>query len=207
MSDTITNNADLQLPRCDSAREGFRTEETHWGYIVRSTSETGHGLILAQSLSLLTGAALLAAAIGMWLIPGMMFGTDALMMRLFASIVFVAASALLLWYSSRGTISEIQIDNNRGEIREVIRNHTGKMSLLACYSFDSIGGVFLEPTGSKDAASLVLRYRNSSEKVEVASGSQVELVSLRDRISRDVILGTTAKAQRQAEIDALKFAA
>lgn len=173
---------------------GFNVEETHWGYIVRSTCHNGHGLILSQSLSLLTGAALLAASIGMWIIPGMLAGIDALMMRMFVTIVFVAAAAMMLWYSSRGVVSEIQIDNGRGEIREVIRNHAGKMSLLACYSFDSIGGVFMEPTGSDDTASLVLRYRNSSDTVEVATGREGELSQLRDRISRDVIVGTTGGA-------------
>lgn len=191
----------------DLPRDGFRTEETHWGYIVRSGGDAGQGLILTQSLSLLTGAALLAASIGMWLIPGLLAGTDALMMRMFATIVFVSAAALLLWYSSRGVISEIQIDNGRGEIREVVRNHAGKMSLLACYSFDSIGGVFMEPTGSDDAASLVLRYRNSSETVEVASGREDELTHLRDRISRDVIVGTTSMAHRRTDHSPYNIAA
>jgi hypothetical protein len=143
----------------------------------------------------------------MWMIPGMLVGADALIMRLFATIVFVAASALLLWYSSRGTISEIQIDNARGEIREVIRNHTGKMSLLACYSFDSIGSVDMVPASSRTNSSLVLQYRHSADKVEVAQGHETALTGLRDRISRDVIVGTSAIAKRKAEIDAFRVAA
>jgi hypothetical protein len=209
MSDAITDPTDLNKTEpCDLPRDGFCTEETHWGYIVRSNHETGSGLLVTHSLSLLSGAALLAAALGMWLIPGMLFGADALFMRLFATIIFIAASALLLWYSSRGTISEIQIDNARGEIREVVRNHTGRMSLLACYSFDSIGNVDLEPALAENAAaSLVLRYRNSAETVEVAYGREGALSSLRDRISRDVIVGATALAKRKAKVNAFKLAA
>jgi hypothetical protein len=41
----------------------FCTEETHWGYIIWSTSDTSDGLTLTKSLSLLAGAALFAAAI------------------------------------------------------------------------------------------------------------------------------------------------
>jgi hypothetical protein len=41
----------------------FCTEETHWGYIIWSTSDTSDGLTLTKSLSLLVGAALFAAAI------------------------------------------------------------------------------------------------------------------------------------------------
>jgi hypothetical protein len=205
MSDTTTHAVGIQDKRCtEGHRESFCTEETHWGYIIRSRGDTGDGLIFTQSLSLLAGAALVAATIGLWLIPGMLFAADALMMRLFATIVFVSAASLLLWYSSRGTISEIQIDNSRGEIREVIRNHTGKMSLLACFSFDSIGGVFMEPAGYDDATNLVLRYRNSSETVEVASGYSADLAQLRDRISRDVMVGTSAMAKRNSTFDTCK---
>lgn len=208
MSDATISTSKMHAPTpCDLPRDGFCTEETHWGYIVRSTNDTGHSMIFTQSLSLIAGAALLAAALGMWIIPGMLFSVDALMMRLFSTIVFVAASAMLLWYASRGTISEIQIDNARGEIREVIRNHTGRMSLLACYSFDSIGKVVLEPSAKNGPASLVLLYRNSSESVEVATGREGALSTLHDRISRDVIVGANAIAKRKADIDAFKDAA
>jgi len=174
-----------------SGYDGFSTEETHWGYIVRATCASGHRLIPSQSLSLLTGAALIAASIGMWLIPGLLVNGDALIMRMFATVTFLSAAALLLWYASRGVVSEIQIDNGRGEIREVVRNHAGKMSLLACYSFDSIGGVFTEPTDAEDAACLLLRYRNSDETFAVAQGRPAALNALCDRISNDVMVGAT----------------
>ncbi|MBB5722083.1 hypothetical protein FHS72_001707 [Loktanella ponticola] len=207
MSDTLTNTTDLAAQLSgDLPRDGFRTEETRWGYIVRTTQDSGNGMIVTQSLSLLAGAALLAAALGMWLIPGMMFSAEAIIMRLFATIMFVSASALLLWYASRGTVSEIQIDTTRGEIREVIRNHTGKMSLLACYSFDAIGDVALVSAGD-NVASLVLRYSNSADTVEVACGDELVLTSLRERINRDVITGASHLAKRKAEIDAFKVAA
>lgn len=190
MSITSTSPTEFEMPRQSyEAQSGFFTEETHWGYIVRSTGNAGHRLMFSQSISLLTGAALLAATIGMWLVPGIMGGIDAMIMRLSTTIIFASSAVLLLWYASRGVMSEIQIDNGRGEIREVVRNHAGKVSLLASYSFDSIGGVFMEPTGTDDAASLVLRYRNSSDAVEVASGRETDLSALRDRISRDVIVG------------------
>jgi len=207
MSDASLNTAAVATPQTSELpRETFCTEETRWGYIIRTAGEAGHGMIVTQSLSLLAGAALLAAALGMWLVPGMMFNSDAIIMRLFATIVFISISTLLLWYASRGTISEIQIDNARGEIREVIRNHTGKMSMVASYSFESIGRVGLEPAG-EDAAALVLRYRNSSDTVQVAVGQHDALSPLCDRINHDVIMGASALAKRKAEIAALKMAA
>jgi len=75
-----------------SGYDGFSTEETHWGYIVRATCASGHRLIPSQSLSLLTGAALIAASIGMWLIPGLLVNGDALIMRMFATVTFLSAA-------------------------------------------------------------------------------------------------------------------
>ena len=60
----ITNTVGIQAKRCnDGHQESFCTEETHWGYIIWSTSDTSDGLTLTKSLSLLAGAALFAAAI------------------------------------------------------------------------------------------------------------------------------------------------
>lgn len=102
------NTVGIQAKRCnDGHHESFCTEETHWGYIIWSTSDTSDGLTLTTSLSLLAGAALFAAALGMWLMLGMSFGADVLMKRLFAKVAFLPASSRLLCYASRGIVSEI----------------------------------------------------------------------------------------------------
>jgi len=191
-----TNMADIatSAPQTFSAKAerdslpGFVLEETHWGYIVCAKGAEGRRMGFAQSLSLLAGAGFLAAAAGMWLLPSIMFGTDALFTRFFSSIVFVALASLFLWYASRGTQSEIHIDNSRGEIREIVRNHTGKLSLLGCYGFDSVGGVFLEPTADAPGSNLVLRYRNSDTSMTLATGREAALEQLRERISHDVFI-------------------
>ena len=60
----ITNTVVIQAKRCnDGHHESFCTEQTRWGDIIWSTSNTSDGLILTKSLSLLAGAALFAAAI------------------------------------------------------------------------------------------------------------------------------------------------
>ena len=60
----ITNTVGIQAKRCnDGHHESFCTEQTRWGDIIWSTSNTSDGLILTKSLSLLAGAALFAAAI------------------------------------------------------------------------------------------------------------------------------------------------
>lgn len=174
------------------SRPGFVLEETHWGYIVCAKGDVGRRMGVAQSLSLLAGAGFLAATLGMWLLPSMMFSAEHVFMRFFSSIVFLSLAALLLWYASRGTQTEIHIDNNRGEIREIVRNHAGRLSLLGCYGFDSVGGVFLEATENDTGVNLVLRYRNSDACLTLATGRKGALSSLRDRISHDVTLSPEA---------------
>lgn len=177
----------------------YKVEETHWGYIVRATETLGRGVAIAQSVSRLLGCAFLAAALGLWLLPSMLFGADAMFMRAFATIVFVSMATLLLWYASRGGQSEIQIDLSRGEIREVIRNNTNKQILIGSYGFDSIEGVELAQGLNPTEKDLLLRYRNTGGCLVVASGREADLSLLRDRLSRDVVVGSSAATPEERD--------
>lgn len=177
----------------------YKIEETHWGYIVRATETLSHGVAIAQSISRLIGCGMLAAALGLWLLPSGLFGADALFMRFFATVVFLSMAILLLWYATRGGQSEVQIDLSRGEVREVIRNHTRKQTLLGSYGFDSVASVCLEPGLVPSETDLVLRYRNSGGCLVLASGREAELSLLRDRISRDVVIGSEPQPQIQSD--------
>ena len=75
-----------------------------------------------------------------------------------------------------------------GEVREVICNRAGKPTTVGCYGFDTIGGVFLEYNEDHETASLVLRYRNTSQTVHVAEGTEAQLISLRDRLAQDLMV-------------------
>lgn len=171
----------------------YKIEETHWGYIVRANQDLGRGVAVAQSICRLFGCGLLAAAIGLWLLPSVMFGAEAMFMRFFATVVFVSMASLLLWYATRGGRSEVQIDLSRGEVREVIRNHTRKQTLLGSYGFDSVGAVDLEQGIDPTEMDLVLRYRNAGGCLVLASGAEAELTLLRDRIARDVVVGSNVE--------------
>lgn len=167
----------------------FTLDETYWGYIIKSCAAPNTGMKIAQTASLFIGAALLAAALGLWLIPQSMLSTDAFIMRLGASVIFTGSAVLLLWFSSRGTHSEIQIDNSLGEVREVVRNQAGKTTLLGRYGFDSIGGVFLDRQPGESDGTLVLRYRNTAQILPVVTGGKADLEVLKDRLGRDLMVG------------------
>lgn len=168
--------------------QSFVVENAHWGYTVRTIAGTSRGLMVAQTISMIFGAAFLAGAIGMWLLPMLTLGADAIHLRTIATILFVGLATLLLWYGTRGVLSQIHIDTSRGEIREVARSRAGRTTVIGCYGFDSVGGIFMEPAANGTSLDLVLRYRDGSDPLIVATGTEAELKSLREQITRDVVV-------------------
>ena len=172
----------------------YKVEVTHWGYIVSATYGPGFGIIAAQAISMILGAAFVTAAASLVFIPPLVASiptavatSDDSMIRIGVSVIFAGVGFLFLWYASRGTATELQIDTNLGEIREVVRNRGGKSTLLGRYGFDSIGGVFLNRTCGEADKSLVMRYRNKAQTLLIASGTEESLLPLRNRLGRDLL--------------------
>lgn len=167
----------------------FEVVETYWGYIIRSKDGPGLSIVILQGLSMFFGACLLAIAVGLLIVPQMMTGSLDLAFRGVAAVFFGAAAIFLLWFGTRGVETELQIDNTLGEVREVLRNRTGKSTLVGRYGFDAIGGVFLDRSiGRQGEAALMLRYRNTTQVLPVARGSVAALEVLRNRLGQDLIL-------------------
>ena len=59
---------------------------------------------------------------------------------------------------------------------------------MACYGFDTIGGVFLDYNEETGKSNLVLRYRNTVQTVPVAEGTEAQLIGLRDRLGHDLMV-------------------
>jgi len=169
-------------------RPQFSIDETYWGYVVRPQGRPRLIIQVQQYAATLIGAGFLAGAIGMLLVPQLASDTIDLAMRAGAATIFASIAAFCLWFATRGSETELQIDNNRGEVREVIRNRAGNSTLLGTYGFDAIGGVFIDRSGGK-TAELVLRYRNTNQTLPVARGHALTLESLRDRLGQDLMLG------------------
>lgn len=176
----------------------FSVDETYWGYIVRMNGHPKLSTLIGQYLATFVGASLLAASLGLLLIPGLSSTSADFAMRVGAAIIFAAVAAFLLWFASRGAQTELQIDNNSGEVREVVRNRTGKTTLLGRYGFDAIGGVFIDRSASKSGdAALVLRYRNTPQTLPVATGPEKILEGLRDRLGQDLMLRSSGKPRTE----------
>lgn len=177
---------------------GFSVEDIYWGYIVKSGRRPSIGVVVGQALSFFFGACFLTAAIGILMMPTLMFDGDLGPMRIGAAVLFGAVSAYLLWFASRGSQPELHIDTSVGEIREVICNRAGRPTTVGCYGFDTIGGVFMEQHPTENTASLVLRYRNTAQTVCVAEGIEAQLIPLRDRLGQDLMLEPKTGRSRAA---------
>lgn len=168
----------------------YRINETYWGYIIHKADGAGTGTMVLQTASMVLGAAFLAAGLGLLVLPDMFSGSTDFAIRAVAAIIFFGFSAYLLWFASRGTQSEIQIDKALGEVREVVRNRAGKSTLIGRYGFDSVGGVFLDRANAtgRNKATLVLRYRNTAQTLPVVAGEISQLEGLCNRLGKDLML-------------------
>ena len=169
----------------------FAVEDIYWGYIIRSGCGPSLGVALAQAVCFFFGVCLLTAAAGLLVLPTLFFDGDLGAMRLGSAALFGAFAGYLLWFASRGTQAEVHVDTSVGEVREVICNRAGNPTTVGCFGFDTIGGVYLDRGERDGKAVLSLRYRNTSQSVTVAEGSEAQLISLRDRLANDLMVTPT----------------
>ncbi len=168
----------------------FNVQETHWGYVVASTDKPRFALQVTQLAAMLSGGTFAAASLSLLLLPDFLSDGATFPLRAGAAVIFAALAAYLLWYSSRGSQVEYQIDTNQGQVREIVRNRAGRPSLMGVYGFDCIGGVYIERSNqSSGNAALCLRYRNTSQVVPVAFGYAPDLEALKDRLGQDLMIG------------------
>ena len=167
----------------------FEVDETYWGYVVRCTGAESRWVQMAQGVAWFAGIGFCIATLGLWAVPMTQFDTGLLPMKLGATFIMAGIAVYLLWYASRGTHSELQVDTSLGELREIVRNQAGRPTLLGRHGFDAIGGVMIDRTTlRKGRACLVLRYGNTSQLMPVAWGLENELTALRDRMGHDMMI-------------------
>lgn len=192
--DRFNSKSDAGIPI-----SAIKIDETYWGYVIWSEEPDPTLVVLGQAVAWLLGAGFAVAALGLWVMPSMAFGGAVLSMKLAASTLLGCTAALLLWFASRGGRTELQVDTSLGEVREIVRNRAGRPSLVGRYGFDAIGSVFLDRSvGKPGEASLVMRYRNTTQIVSVVHGTIGVLETLRDRLGRDLMTGLPPARRRPA---------
>ena len=187
--------ATVPIVQAERLARPFEVEESYWGYTVRGTGLAPPGVRISQTLSWAIGFAAVIGAGSIWFAPQVLPLSDPFLGRLGTSGLLVAFAALLFWFAGRGAWPETQVDLSQAEVREVVRSHNGRPRLVARYSFDDIGSVFLDrghaPSGQ---ARLVLRYRNTPQTLPVAAGPVDALTGLRDRLGGDLKVRYAATA-------------
>lgn len=162
--------------------------ETYWGYIVRPELAAPLGLMIAQAVAGFLGVACTVAGIALWVLPFSGLAVDGMPLRMGASAFILSIALLFLWFASRGTRRELQVDTRLRELREVVRNKYGTSTLMGRISFDGIGSVFIARNHDpKHRSRLVLRIGNTARLIAVAEGSDSDLGELRNRLGRDLL--------------------
>lgn len=182
--------------RLKASSPSFRVIDSNKGYIVEGDGVKNVTMAMLQGIARIFGACFLAVAIGV--LAFATIGQDIIDMTLRggAAVISAGIAIYFLWFSSRGSHPEIQIDLKNTEVRQAIRNKTGRTSILSRFKFDEIGGVFIDRSfGGDGEALLVLRYKNTPQTMSVAQGSLSDLEALRDRIGKDLMVKPMQKTK------------
>lgn len=93
---------------------------------------------LGPALLRLAGAALLLAAVGLWLAPGGTQDSDLALMKLGASLFFACLGLVFLSAGHSTDTDEFHIDEAQREIRHILRGADGIARLRGRYRFDDL---------------------------------------------------------------------
>lgn len=165
----------------------FAVEDLFWGYKIQSGVKPSLLVAFGQLVSFFFGVCFATAALGILLLPALFFDGDFTAMRVGSAALFGAMAGYLLWFASRGTSPEAHVDISFSEIRQVIANRAGKPTTVGRYSFDAIGGVFVEQSDTSPLSQLVVRCSHTGQTLIIAAGTDAQLTPLRNRLATDIL--------------------
>lgn len=171
-----------------AAGAAVRMDQTYWGYVLHGQKGEMQLINIAASLSWLAGIGFMIAAAGMWLMPGAVFSGSVLGMKLGASVVLAGIGGLLLNWSGKTGDHVVEVDTTRGEIRFVVQSRVGRPVVVGRIGIDAIGGVLIDRS-RVGLCTLKLRLGNTHRTIDLISGTEADLVPVRDRLGRDLLVG------------------
>lgn len=179
------------LPKTGVASDtnaGVRVDQTYWGYVLHGQKAELKLANVAASIAWLVGIGFMVAAAGMWLMPGAVFSGSVLGMKMGASVVLGGIGGLLLNWSGKSGEQVVEVDTTRGEIRFVVQSRVGRPVVVGRIGIDAIGGVLIDRSRAGQCV-LKLRLGNTHRTIELISGREADLVPVRDRLGRDLLVG------------------
>lgn len=179
--------AEAQEDFVEPQEDRLETEKTSWGYVVREKADRFDHETVVEASGRFLGLVLVMCAYGQWFLPAAMFVGDAIAMKGAMSFFFGGTGVAFYWMASRGLRSELEVDLTRRELRVVNRNSRGHRRLQTRIGMRDIESAFLRRVKDSDEpALLMVRLRRGTAPLELAAGSEVELMDLQQRLKSDV---------------------
>ncbi|RYG91910.1 hypothetical protein EU803_05520 [Loktanella sp. IMCC34160] len=186
MSETHRGSQSSRM--ADTPANGVRVDQTYWGYVLQGQGDEMKLANISAGAAWLVGIGFMIAAAGMWIMPGAVFSGSVLGMKLGSSVVLAGIGALLLNWSGKTGDQIVEVDTTRGEIRFVVQSRVGRPAVVGRIGVDAIGGVLIDRS-RVGLCTLKLRLGNTHRTIDLISGPEADLVPVRDRLGRDLLVG------------------
>ena len=173
------------LPASPEPR-GYLIDDCETGYAISPLQGLQIKCLAVQLVAMTLGAVLASGSIILLVIAP----TNGFLWWMLASGISFLAAVLLMRFATRGLTHRIDIDLMRGEVRELILDRTGGITVLARHPFASLGAVHIDRTPGQ-AANLCIRFRDRPGRIAITRGDAAELEGLRNRLGRDLMAGST----------------
>ena len=163
----------------------FQVNPTLWGYVLQSSFEApAMGL---QRYFKVIGLFMAAMVLGMWFLPGALFGAQVLVLKAALSLFFGAMAVIFIAAPARRMRREVQFDLSRGEIRAGWQCRQGDFHLENLHAFDDVDVVMLWVDEEKEGeANLILRVGDDGLGLIIAQGASELLRPWCLRLARDM---------------------
>ena len=159
--------------------------ETAWGYVLSTRALDREAKLVEAGLT--GGAVALAlAAAGLWLWPGSSFAPAVLGMKLALTVATVTGAGCLAALARRGLQRDVQVDQDRRQVRVLWRNSRGVTRLATVVGFEEIGSVFLRAAPLGSGRTLWLRFGRRGESLALLRGPEAELRVIWDDVNADL---------------------
>ncbi len=164
---------------------GFQVSPTLWGYTMESDFEEPR-MGLRRYFKLI-GAAMLLAAIALWLVPVSAGDTRTLILKGALSVFFACMGAIFLLAPPRQLRRQVQVDLKRDEIRAGWLTRLGDFHMENLIPFDEVELVFLcNETGEPQDVNLILLTGDEDFALIVAQSDREDLEPWRNKLVCDL---------------------
>ena len=175
----------LPPPMPLSRAASFSIQPKYWGYVVRTPAHPSGLTVFLQSVAWFFGACFIAASLGIFLLPLLLFDTGLNVLSVALAVLFLSIAIYLLNYASRGVIPHVEVDRRAEEIREVLTHRIGGGEVIARIPFRAISGLYFEEGENGQARLLV--ERPAGRSIPLATGPSDQLERLRLRIGKTLL--------------------